>query len=75
VVGVRLEFEAGGSSGEDPFPGGCEVVDEEVEVHLHRYGVRRPHRRAEVFDLLEGDVCVGSGDGRPAGVRLRYAAG
>jgi beta-phosphoglucomutase-like phosphatase (HAD superfamily) len=75
VVGVRLEVEPGGA-GSDCARAGClEVVDEEVEVHLHGYDGAGPHRWAEVVDLLECDEPVRPGDGRPMRAPLRDAAG
>ena len=65
VIGVRLEVQQGGADSDCAGSGGLEVVDEEVEVHLHGYVGARPHRCAEVVDLLERDGAVRPGDGRP----------
>jgi hypothetical protein len=58
VVGVRLELEPGGARSDCPGSACLEVVDEEVEVHLHGYDGTGPHRWAEVLDLLERDGAV-----------------
>ena len=65
VVGVRLEVEPGGASSYCAGSGCLEVVDEEVEVHLHGYVGTGPHRWVEIVDLLECDEAVRPGDGRP----------
>jgi hypothetical protein len=75
VVVVRLEVEPGRPGSHDPGVGRDEVVDEEVEVHLHGYVAVRPIGRAVVGDLLETDGSTRPGDRRPVLAALRHAAG
>ena len=53
VIGVRLEVEELGTRCQDARPRRVEVIDEEVEVHLHGRVALGPPRRAEVVDLLD----------------------
>src|SRR5207245_8909404 len=69
VVGVRLVVVSGGAGGEDAGLGGLEIVDEELEMHLHGYVALRPLWCAEVGDLLESDTAAG-----PGGQRAVFAA-
>src|SRR5690349_2284344 len=52
MTGVRLEVRTGGAYARPHFAG-CEVVDEEVETHPHRYGSPPATPAAEFADLLE----------------------
>ena len=44
VIGVRLEVEGSGAGREDPCLRGVEIVDEELEVHLHGWVTLGPLR-------------------------------
>ena len=75
VIGVGLELEFSSSGREySPFRG-FQVIDEEIEVHLHGDFAVRPGWRNVIVDLLERDLAVPAGHRRPMGTAIRGSSG
>ena len=71
VVGVGLMLESGSPGRQHTRSRRLQVVDEELEVHLHPHLATRPGGWPVVVDLLESDVTVRPFYERPVLVAIR----